>query len=64
MSVLSTTLPGALFTLGVIALFGWGVALGLIGALAEAPPFREGGHAPGATGTFDPRLVTSAGRAA
>jgi hypothetical protein len=64
MSVLSITLPGALFILGVIALFGWGVVVGLIGALADAPPFREGGHAPGAAGTFDPRLGSHAGRAA
>lgn len=56
MNVRSITLPGALFTLGVLALFGRGVVVGLMGALADAPAFREGAHAPGAPGAYDPRL--------
>lgn len=58
------TVVGALFALGVVALFGWGVVVGLIGAFADAPPFREGGHAPGARGTYDPRMGAPTGRAA
>ncbi|MDH4228947.1 MAG: hypothetical protein OEW11_04260 [Nitrospirota bacterium] len=41
-------------------LFLWGLYMGLRGVLAEAPPFREGGHAWGKEGTFDP-LFTEGG---
>jgi len=69
MSAISTLLPdlalsGALFALGVTALFGWGVIVGLIGAFADAPPFREGAHAPGARGSYDPRCAVHPDRAA
>ncbi|MDH5527420.1 MAG: hypothetical protein OEY97_08960 [Nitrospirota bacterium] len=39
-----------------LVLFAWGVYMGAKGIMTEAPPFREGGHAPGAKGTFDPLL--------
>jgi hypothetical protein len=58
------TVSGALFALGVIGLFGWGVLVGLIGAFADAPPFREGAHAPGARGSYDPRCGLHPDRAA
>lgn len=69
MSAISTlfsdlTIAGALVVLGLITLFGWGVVVGLIGAFADAPPFREGGHAPGARGSDDPRMGAPTGRAA
>lgn len=38
-------------------LFLWGIWLGLAGLTADHPPFREGGHAPGAEGTYDPAYM-------
>lgn len=55
MTVFGITLQGLLFAGGTVALFGWGVAVGLQGAFAFAPPNRDGAHAPGAVGTHDPR---------
>ncbi|MFQ5509930.1 MAG: hypothetical protein ACE5FN_11440 [Leptospirillia bacterium] len=45
-----------IFAMGWFALALWGVYLGLRGIMAEAPPFHEGGHAPGAEGSFDPHM--------
>lgn len=64
MIVSSIALSGALFTLGVVALFAWGIVLGIFGPLADAPPSCEGGHAPGTPGGFDPHLRVCADPAA
>jgi hypothetical protein len=53
---MGVTPQGLLFASAVLALFGWGIGVGLLGAFAPAPPNRDGAHAPGATGTYDPRL--------
>lgn len=55
MTVLGIAPQGLLFAGTILALFGWGVSLGLKGAFAAAPPNRDGCHAPGAAGTHDPR---------
>jgi hypothetical protein len=55
MTVFGITLQGLLFACATFGLFGWGVGLGLKGAFAPAPPCRDGGHAPGAVGSHDPR---------
>jgi len=55
MTVFGITPQGLLFAGGTALLFGWGAAVGLLGAFAPAPPNRDGGHAPGAVGTHDPR---------
>lgn len=47
MRILSITLRGVLFGLGILALVAWGATVGLMGLFAAAPPFRAGGHAPG-----------------
>jgi hypothetical protein len=56
MTIMGVTPQGLLFASGVLALFGWGIGVGLLGAFAPAPPNRDGAHAPGATGAYDPRL--------
>jgi hypothetical protein len=55
MTLFGITPQGLLFALATLGLFGWGVAVGLMGAFAPAPPNRDGVHAPGATGSHDPR---------
>lgn len=55
MTIIGMTIPGALFALSTLALFGWGLYIGLKGAFADAPAFTQGAHAPGAAGSFDPR---------
>jgi len=60
MTIIGITLPGFLFFAATVALFGWGVALGLKGAFASAPAFREGAHFPGGAGSYDARLGTEA----
>jgi len=42
-----------LFMLASFALVGWGLWMGWMGISAPHAAFREGGHAPGASGTFD-----------
>jgi hypothetical protein len=61
MTIIGMTLTGFLFFAATVALFAWGVAIGLKGAFAEAPEFTQGGHAPGAAGTYDPRYTTGQG---
>lgn len=48
------SIGGLLAAAVTIVLFAWGIYLGAKGIMAEAPPFHEGGHAPGTEGTFDP----------
>jgi hypothetical protein len=57
MTIFGMTLSGGLFALTTTALFAWGLYIGLKGAFADAPAFKQGGHAPGAAGTFDPRCT-------
>lgn len=56
MTIMGVTPQGLLFTSTVLAAFGWGIGMGLLGAFAPAPPNRDGAHAPGAAGTHDRRL--------
>lgn len=68
MQVLSFLVPGmtflgALLALAVLGRFAWGIAVELKGAPAGAPPFRAGGHAPGAEGTPEPRGAAPGDRA-
>jgi hypothetical protein len=42
-----------LFMLVSMALVGWGLWMGWMGISAPHTAFREGGHAPGASGAFD-----------
>ena len=44
---------GWLFLGGVIALFGWGVRLGVGGMMAPHAPTAGHGHRPGAPAAFD-----------
>lgn len=64
MTVMGITPQGILFTGSVLALFGWGLVLGLLGAFAPAPPNTDGAHAPGATGTYDTRYAAPGREAA
>lgn len=48
---------GLVASVAVAALCLWGIAIGLRGAFAEAPPYMEG---QGKTGRFDTRLRKSA----
>jgi hypothetical protein len=57
MTIFGITPQGLLFAGASLGLFGWGVAVGLKGAFAPAPPCRDGWHAPGAVGTHDPRCT-------
>jgi len=64
MTVMGITPQGLLFTGSVLALFGWGLFLGLMGAFAPAPPNTDGTHVPGAAGTYDARYRTPGREAA
>jgi hypothetical protein len=52
--IMGLSVTGWLFAVGTTALFAWGVWIALLGMRAQMPGFHEGGHAPGAKGTFDP----------
>jgi len=60
MTLIGMTLGGFTFAALTFALFGWGLWVGLKGAFADAPAFTQGGHAPGATGSYDPRCASCA----
>lgn len=64
MTMFGMSLSGGLFALTTLALFAWGVYLGLKGAFADAPAFTQGGHARGAAGTYDPRCEACGERTA
>lgn len=64
MTLMGITPQGLLFAGAVLALFGWGLFLGLKGAFTPAPPNTDGAHAPGAAGTYDPRLAAPGREAA
>ena len=54
------SVTGWLFAIGTVVLFAWGLWIAYLGMRADMPAFREGGHAPGAKGTFDPHFHTAA----
>jgi len=58
--IIGMTLGGFAFAAATLALFGWGLVVGLKGAFADAPAFTQGAHAPGAAGTYDPRCASCA----
>jgi hypothetical protein len=60
MTLFGMTLSGFTFAALTFALFAWGLWVGLKGAFAEAPEFKQGGHAPGGAGTYDPRCAACA----
>lgn len=55
-------ISGLIFTVGTGVLFLWGIWLGLMGLATDHVAFRDGGHAPGATGTFDPVYMEKIGK--
>lgn len=55
------TLQGWLFFGTTVALFGWGIYLGLRAMAADHPPFREGGHTPGGVGALAPEAYRRPG---
>jgi hypothetical protein len=52
--ILGLSVTGWLFAVVTTVLFVWGVWMALLGMRAPMPGFHEGGHAPGAKGSFDP----------
>lgn len=58
--IIGMTAGGFAFAALTTVLFAWGVWVGLRGAFAEAPEFKQGGHAPGGAGSYDPRCATCA----
>jgi hypothetical protein len=50
------SIAGWLFFGVTTALFLWGLWMGYRGIRAEHEPWLSFGHAPGAAGTYDPRL--------
>lgn len=47
-----------MFMLVAVALTGWALWMGWMGIAAPHQAFREGGHAPGASGAYDAHRVT------
>jgi threonine/homoserine/homoserine lactone efflux protein len=50
-----------MFMLVTIAGIGWALWMGWMGISAPHTAFREGGHAPGSSGSFDPHQASQAG---
>jgi len=50
-----------MFMLATIALIGWGLWMGWMGISAPHAAFREGGHAPGASGSFEAHRTSASG---
>lgn len=44
MTIFGVTIAGSLFFAGTVALFGWGVWLGIRGILADFPAYGRGGY--------------------
>lgn len=46
-----------LTVLATAVLFLWGIRMGVSGLCASHRPFKDGGHAPGGEGTYDPLFM-------
>jgi len=53
-----------MFMLATFAVTAWGLWMGWMGLSAPHQAFREGGHAPGASGSFDAHRASQGGHSA